>query len=185
MFEFIKTYRQRKLLHKHIHAPRTKKIHNIADAETIGILFVVGDQNQWNALYQFAKRLEKQGTHVWMLGLQRSDTVIHYVFTHPQTTVLHEKEDCRWGGIPQEEKIAAFVHRHYDLLIDTTDEPNFYGKYLALRCHADLKTTLVNSDTGTDPDIENIFDLLIQSPTPLEPGDYLMEVEKCLSMVRK
>ncbi len=185
MFEFIKTYIQRRQLKKFILEPRQKKIPNIADAKKIGIVFNVGDQNHWNTLYHFAKQQEKHGARVWLLGLQNTGVVINYIFTHQQTIILHEKEDCTGCNIPKGDKIEPFLQQHYDLLIDTTEEPNFFGKYVSLRSHADLKVTFVNTNNITDPDIEKIFDLLIQGNKPLNLTAYLADIERYLGMVRK
>ncbi len=185
MFEFIKTYIQRRQLKKFLNVPRKKKIHNIADTKNIGIIFAVGDQKHWNTIYHFAKQQESRGARVWMLGYQATGTIINYIFTHQQTIILHEKEDCNGSGIPKSDKADAFLKQHYDLLIDTTEEPNFYGKYAALRSDADLKVTFVNTNNTPDLEIEKIFDMLIQGNKPLNLPSYLSDIEKYLGMVQK
>lgn len=185
MFDFIKNRIQCRRLRQLMATPRNKKINNIADARHIGILFTVGDKAAWDTLYHFAKTQETNGCQVWMAGYQSSDTVINYIFTHSRMAILHQKEDFDFAATPKAGTLDAFLQPHYDLLIDTTQEPSFFGKYTALRCSANLKVTYVNDNADTDAEIEKIFDLLIHGDKPVELQSYLHEVVKYLSLIKK
>jgi hypothetical protein len=164
---------------------RTKKISNIADVRSIGIIFTVGEKDEWDILYHFAKTMEEKGCQVWMLGYQSTGTTINYIFTHSHMAILHEKEDFTFIGVPKVGLTDAFLQQHYDLLIDTTQEPNFFGKHIALCGKADLKVTYVNDSSAEDPEIEKIFDLLIHGTKPVELRNFLGEIVKYLSMIKK
>ena len=185
MLDFWKQRRQRRLLAQLSQGTRNKRIANLSDIRQVGIVFSVGDKESWDTLYHFAKELEQGGRTVWMLGAQAADMSIDYVFTHPRMTIVHEKTDLDFFGVPKPELTAAFLSPRYDLLIDATQEPNFLAKYVSAQAHADLKVTHVDGNAMDGNEKERIFDFLIRSAQPMGVAAYLQETMKYLSMIRK
>lgn len=185
MLDFLKEHRQHRLLKNLSDGTRVKKIANLDDMRMIGLVFTVGAKESWDALYRFAKELEQGNRTVWMAGYQPADVSINYIFTHSRMAIFHEKTDFNFFGIPKPELLDAFLAQRYDLLIDTTKEPNFFGKYVALRTQADLKVTYVNDSADNDAEIEHIFDFMIHGTKPVEPNSFINETKRYLSMIHK
>lgn len=185
MFEFIKDWQRKRLLRQleHKDSNRNKKIDNIAQAKSIGIIFQVGDENDWNLIYHFAKLMEKEGKTVAMIGLQDSETELDYIITHSNTLLCKEKDDFDYWGVPKKDLVEKFAKNHFELLIDTTEEPNFFGQYIALSCDADLKICYASAEELEDNG--KIFDMMIQGEEPLNLRDYLNQVVKYLKMIKK
>ena len=183
MLDFIKHWRQERLLRRLEHVERNKKIENIANIKTIGLIFHVGDENHWNLLYHFAKLMENDGKQIFMIGFHDAEPELDYIITHSNTILCKEKEDFDYWGLPKGDVSNKFVAQHYDILIDTTDEPNFFGQYLALKCDADLKICY-----ASDNDIEDngrVFDMMIRGEGSLDLREYLNHVVKYLKMIKK
>lgn len=185
MFEKIKQFQQNRIVKGLSRNAREKRIANIADLKLIGLVFEVGSEQDWNAIYRFVKAMEHDGKKVILIGFHPEDLELSYIFTHQQTTICHEKEDFNFWGLPKDDVIDDFIGRHYDILIDTTDQPNFFGKYISLRAEADLKITYVNDNAEEAETTESIFDLLIHGEQPIEIETYLAEVVKYLGMIKK
>ncbi len=183
MLEFIKDFRRRHLIKQLANAQRDKKIENLSQVKDIGIVFTLSDEQEWNLLYHFAQLMEKDGKKVVMIGLHPSNVQISFIVTHAHTTICREKDDFNFWGLPKDDVIETFTNRHLDVLIDTTDQPNFFGQYVALRSNADLKVTYTDEVEATLND--NIFDMMIKGEGTLDLRDYLNQVVHYLKMVRK
>ncbi|MDY5969258.1 MAG: hypothetical protein SPJ13_04495 [Bacteroidales bacterium] len=185
MLDFLKESRQRRLLKNLSESTRAKKIANLDDMRMIGIVFTVGSKVNWDILYRFTKELEQGNRTVWLIGYQPKEVNINYIFTHSRMVICHEKTDFNFFGIPKPEMLGTFLAQRYDLLIDTTQEPNFFGKYISLRTQADLKVTYVNDNAGNDTQTERIFDFMLHGVKPVELATFLNETKKYLSMIHK
>lgn len=183
MLDLIKDFRRRHLIKQLAHAQRDKKIENLSQVKDIGIVFTLNDEQEWNLLYHFAQLMEKEGKKVVMIGLHPSNVQISFIVTHAQTTICREKDDFNFWGLPKGDVLDAFTKRHLDVLIDTTDQPNFFGQYVALRSNADLKVTYTDEVEATLND--NIFDMMIKGEGALDLRDYLNQVVHYLKMVKK
>lgn len=183
MFDIIKDFRRKYLLRQMSRDPRDKKIENIQQVKSIGVIFTLSDENEWNLIYHFAQLMEQQGKKVDMIGLHPSGNQLDFIITHAKTIICREKDDLNFWGIPREDVISRFINNHFDLLIDTTDQPNFFGQYVALKSDADLKITYTDEVEATYN--ENIFDVMIKGEGPLSMRDYLNQVVHYLSMIKK
>ncbi|MBR1644144.1 MAG: hypothetical protein IJ684_02080 [Bacteroidales bacterium] len=185
MLDFLKKHQQQHTLKQMMDFPRVKKIENFAQVRTLGLVFTVGDEKHWNTLYHFTTEQVKQGKQVWLAGFQSAKTEINYIFSYAQTVICHEKEDINFFGIPRANILDNFLQQHFDLVIDTTSEPNFFGQYVSLKALANLKVTFVDDSQPHESNTERIFDLLIHGPRPMELSDYLNEVTRCLTLIKK
>ncbi|MCR4659308.1 MAG: hypothetical protein K5650_03320 [Bacteroidales bacterium] len=181
MLEFLKEYRRRHLLKQLKTIKRSKRIENFTDVKQIGVIFVVGDESRWNILNHFARAMESEGKHVKMIALQPKDVKLNYVITHRETYICHEKEDFDFWGVPRDEVIEGFIDDHYDLLIDTTSDDNFFAQYITLKTLADLKT--VYADTTDEP--SELHDLIIRGKGQLELKSFFNNIINYLGMIKK
>ena len=183
MLELIKDFKRRRMIRQMAGEQRDKRIVNLAQVRNIGIVFTLNSEHEWNLLYHFAQLMEEMGKKVVMIGLHPSNLQISFIVTHAQTIICRESDDMNWWGIPKDDVIGRFTDQHLDVLIDTTDQPNFFGQYVALKSDADLKVTYTDEVETTRND--NIYDMMIKGDGPLDMRDYLNQVVHYLKMVKK
>lgn len=180
----IKRYQQRQLRNL-LDTPRDKRIDNWEDIKTIGLVFTVGDAERWNLIHRFITAQENHGKEVFLIGYQAKNYEINYIFSHTKTTICHEKEDFSYFGLPKEGVIDGFVNRHYDIVIDTTEQPDFFGKYVTAMCNANLKVGYTNTESEEDEGVMDMYDLAIQGKEPMDFKDYIEQIVKYLMMIQK
>ena len=181
MLEFIKDIHRKHLIRDLKAAPREKKIDNIDEIHTIGVICRLVDEQHWNILHHFAKVMENQGKQVHIIALLQRDQEIGFVITHQATYIVRSKTDIHFWGLPSHESIRPFTEHSYDLLIDTIGEENFFSQYVALRTTASLK--VVYATPSEDP--SEVFDLIIRGDGHLELKGFFNNVIEYLSMIKK
>ena len=181
MLEFIKDIHRKHLIRDLKAAPREKKIDNIDEIHTIGVICRLVDEQHWNILHHFAKVMENQGKQVHIIALLQRDQEIGFVITHQATYIVRSKTDINFWGLPSHESIRPFTEHSYDLLIDTIGEENFFSQYVALRTTASLK--VVYATPSEDP--SEVFDLIIRGDGHLELKGFFNNVIEYLSMIKK
>lgn len=185
MFENIKKRRQDKILRLLSGVARSKCIAHFDNLQHIGVIFNVGSEQEWNAIYAFVREMEQKKKQVWCIGFQRDKQEIDYVFTHPQTSICHEKKDFTFIGVPKEGVTDAFTSRHYDLLIDLTANHEFFSLFIAGKSLADLKCTYLNTNEPASPLLEKIYDLLIRGDEQLDITNFIGQIKHYLNMIQK
>lgn len=181
MFEFIKEIHRKRVIRDLKAAPREKKIDNIEEVHSIGVICRLGDEQHWNILHHFAKVMENQGKTVHIIALLQRDQEIGFVITHQATYIVRGKTDTNFWGLPSDDSIRPFVEQQYDLLIDTIGEENFFAQYIALRTTASLK--VVYATPTEDP--SEVFDLIIRGDGQVELKGFFNNVIEYLSMIKK
>lgn len=179
MLEFIKNFRRKQIIRDLKAAPRDKRIENISEIKTLGVICRLDNEQNWTILNHFAKVMENQGKEVHIIALQEDD--INFVVTHQATTICRTKTDINFWGLPSAASIQDFVSNNYDLLIDTIGEENFFSRYLALRTTASLK--VVYATPAEDP--SEIFDLIIRGDGRLELKNFFNNIIEYLGMIKK
>ena len=179
MLEFIKNFRRKRIIRDLKAAPRDKRIDNIQEVRTIGLICQLDTEQNWNILYHFAKVMENQGKKVHLIALQ--DEGISFVVTHQSTTICRAKTDINFWGLPSNDSIKEFTSRHYDLLIDTIGDENFFSQYIALRTDASLK--IVYATPAEDP--TEVFDLIIRGDGHVELKSFFNNIIEYLGMIKK
>jgi hypothetical protein len=181
MLEFIKNFRRKQIIRDLKAAPRDKRIENIQEIKTIGVICRLDNEQNWNILNHFAKVMENQGKTVHIIALLQKDQELGFVVTHQDTYIVRSKTDINFWGLPSHESIRPFVENTYDLLIDTIGEENFFSQYIALRTTASLK--VVYATPAEDP--SEVFDLIIRGDGQVELKDFFNNVIEYLGMIKK
>ena len=179
MLEFIKNIRRRKVIRNLKALPREKRIDNIQEIRSIGIICPLNTEENWNILDHFIKTMEGQGKEVHLMATQERD--IDFIVTHQATTICRTRRFLNFSGLPSRESIKAFTCRHYDLLIDALDCEDFFSQYVALRTVANLKVVYGSpSEEASD-----IFDLIIRGDGPMEIKGFFDNIIEYLGMIKK
>ena len=164
MMHLIKQLHLRHIIRDRKATPREKKIDNLEEIKTIGVICRLVDEQNWNILHHFAKVMEGKGKKVHIIALLQKDQQLDFVITHQATHIVRTKTDFNFWGLPNHEAIRPFVEQSYDLLIDTIGEENFFSQYIALRTTASLK--VVYATPAEDP--SDTFDLIIRGDGQVE-----------------
>lgn len=181
MLEFIKNIRRKQILRDLKNVERDKKIENIEEIRSIGLICRLDNEQNWNVLHHFAKVMENQGKSVNIMALLMQNQQLNFVVTHQATYICRTNTDFNFWGLPNSEVIRPFVDKHYDLLIDTIGEENFFSQYIALRTEADLK--VVYATPAEDP--TEVFDLIIRGDGQVELKGFFNNVIEYLGMIKK
>ena len=185
MFDFIIKKLQQRHLRNFINRQRDKRIENWEQIKTIGLIFTVGDADHWNLIHRFITAQESRGKEVYLLGFQANKYEINYIFSHTRTTICHEKEDFNYMGLPKEGVIDGFTCRHYDLVIDTTIQPNFFGKYVSAMTDADMRVAYTNIESEVDEGPMEMYDLTIQGHEEMDFRNFIEQIVKYLMLIKK
>lgn len=179
MLEFIKSFRRKQIIRDLKSHKRETRIENIEEVKSIGLICRLDNEQNWNVLYHFAKVMENRGKRVSIIALQEQE--INFVVTHQATYICRTKTDINFWGLPSADAIKPFTSQHFDLLIDTIGEENFFSQYLALRTDASLKIVYATPyETPTE-----IFDLIIRGDGRVELKDYFNNIIEYLGMIKK
>ena len=179
MLEYIKSFRRKQILRDLKNVKRETRIENIDEVKHIGLICRLDNEQNWNVLYHFAKVMENQGKKVHIIALQ--DGEINFVVTHQATSICRTKTDINFWGLPAWDSIKEFASQHYDVLIDTIGEENFFSQYVALRTDASLK--VVYATPYEDP--TEIFDLIIRGDGRVELKGFFNNIVEYLGMIKK
>ena len=181
MLEFIKEIHRKRLMRNLQAAPREKKILNIDQVKTIGVICRLDDEANWNILYHFARVMENQGKQVDIIALLQKDQEIGFVITHRDTHIVRAKTDTNFWGLPSSDSVRPFVEKTFDLLIDTIGADDFFSQYIALSTTAALKVAFATRDEEPS----DTFDFTIRGDKPVDLKDYFNPVIEYLSMIQK
>ena len=154
MFDTIKKLRQKRLLKQQLQLTRNKKIHNLQTAKRIAMIFDVEDEHSWKIINKFATELAKRGKDMVLLG-RKKQKELDFIITNT-SVILFNAEDVDFWGVPKNYPVGNFLNQHFDMLIDTIENPDFFSQYVSLKTMADFKISRDKEDN------EKYFDLLIR-----------------------
>jgi hypothetical protein len=158
---------------------RVAKVCNLAEAKSIGLLYKVESQEDYNHLRKFAKYIKGEfGTkRVFMMGYW-DDAKENPDFL--QTKVDFEfftKKELNWAGIPRGGNIDNFLSESFDVLIDMNSYFNVPLRYLAAKSSARLKVGRFSKEN------EPYFDIMI-GDNKMDFENYCNELVKYLTMIK-
>lgn len=138
-------------------ASRKIKVRNIAQANSIAILYKIKDEEDYKNLQKFIKYIKSEfGTkRIYGVGYWDDPKNDPQFMQSKLDFDYFSKKDLNWFGIPAGGKIDNFLNEHFDLLIDLNNYYNVPLRYLIIKCHADLKVGRYSKEN------EAFFDVLI------------------------
>ncbi|MCQ2299407.1 MAG: hypothetical protein MJZ81_04700 [Bacteroidales bacterium] len=185
MFESLKKRHQNKVIRILTEPLRIKRIENLSDIKEIGIIFTRGSEQEWNQISDFAKRMESKGKIVRYAGIQDDKESYSYIIASTETTLCHDKKDLDFFGIPRAGVLDDFIKHRYDLVIDTTVQPNFFALYTAAKTLSDLRITYLHSAEKDCSLSEKVFDMIFREDKPIDIKTYLSNIENYLNQIKK
>ena len=99
--------------------------------------------------------------------------------------LIHRFITAQESHVPKEGVIDSFINRHYDIIIDTTEQPDFFGKYITAASDANIKVGYTNTESDEDEGLMDMYDLAIQGKETMDFKDYIEQIVKYLMMIQK
>ena len=181
MFDFIKKIQRNRILRDLMATPRDKKIDNIEEVRTIGVICRLDSEENWNILHHFAKVMENRGKDVCFIALLPKDQELNFVITHQNTHICRMKSDFNVWGLPNDEVLEPFINHNYDLLIDTFGDDDTFSKYVMLRTTANLRAGYMPMGGGDS----EMYDLTIRGEGVLDLKYLFNNIIEYLGMIKK
>ncbi|MDA9555200.1 hypothetical protein N9R54_03080 [Pelobium sp.] len=127
---------------------------SLDDAQTIGILVTIQNEQQLNEVEAIANSLKVNDKKVRLLGFLTNKTLKVNANSHIE---LISEEDIAWNYIPKKEKIINFVNNEFDILINLCTEICFPLMYVTALSKSLFKVGAYN------PNQVAIFDFMIET----------------------
>ena len=155
---------------------RKKITTNLAKAKYIGILYVVGDEKQYQQICDFVKSLQDDRKEVKAIGFINNKNIPHYCYPKIAYDYFTVK-DLNWFLKPSNTFVNDFMNKEFDMLIDISIESCFSIQYIAGLSKAKFKV----GRYGINP--SNFYDLMLQVDDKIKLVDYLKDIKHYLTML--
>ncbi len=131
---------------------RTRQVHTLDSARTVGVLFDATSDNARRESLEFVQSLEKQGKKVSVLGFFN-------VKQAPENQPFDSffAKETSWLGQPKSEKAATFVKERFDLLLTLNPDELPPLEWLAAKSQSAFKIGFATSRP-------NDFDIQLETP---------------------
>lgn len=157
---------------------REKKICNLSEANKIGIVYYLPDEETYNKVTTFVKRLQEMGKSVKALGYVENKGLTGYFLPKLSYDFLYPS-GLSWNFKPVSDAAKDFMQSEYDILIDLTTEDILPLLYVTGLSKARFKT-------GMQSDAKNTYlDLMISLSEDGELDELIEQIDHYLSIINK
>jgi len=174
----IRTYFGKRSLHAESKKfTRVKKPVNLKNAISIGIIYPLGSEEEYNRVSLFTKKLQEQGKKVHVIGLYHYNRVpVFYIPKLSYDLLLPKDIDIFYR--PSTQFVTQFINEEFDMLIDLSSPDNFTLQYIAILSRAHFKLGRMIDDrplpydlmidTGPNIDSQELINQIIHYTSNLE-----------------
>ncbi len=134
---------------------RDKKMVNLHNARTIGIIYNVNSQTTFQIVKTLVKDLTSRQRQVMAIGFVNRKSIPNYCIA-ANSGYHFNLRDLNWYGAPKNDYVHEFINKEFDILIDLSLDDLFIFKYIAGLSRSKFKVGRHN-DAHLD-----CFDLLIK-----------------------
>lgn len=157
---------------------RFRKIVNLDDAKTIGIIYELKDEQTYNHITRFVKLLQDKQINVKAIGF--FDGNIKPIYAIEKLSLdYYDRKDLNWYNKPKGNYVTDFCKYDFDILIDLSLDGNFQTKYIAALSKAKFK---VGKDGGRNA---AIFDVMININVKTTLDEFITLIIHYLSIINK
>lgn len=168
ILDSIVIQRQTRVLQSLALLPHQRRIMNLDDVQSIGLIARSLDETEQATLNQFSGHMILRGIEVEKIELPAdADTLLDR------------------DGLPLVQFVYPFVRNHYDLLIDTTHHADAFGLFVSLKSNTYLRVGYLDTAEPRSPIVEATYDLLIRGSGPRSLLQYLTDILTYLTQIRK
>lgn len=176
---FIQNFYQKRLIAK---GPDTslsrKEVVNLSDAEKIGIVYFLENENIYREVSGFVKSLQEKKKKVQAIGLVKDKYLTQSFLPKLSYDFIYEK-NLNWFGRPSGKYVDEFVRREFDILIDLSNGDSFPVRYIMSRTRAKTKIGFFNEKN------KEILDLFIKTDNYSDVKQLIIQIEYYLSIINK
>lgn len=162
---------------KYARQKRIKTLVNLLDARTIGLVYKVKDEKQFNEVKKLIKELTHEKRQVMALGFVDEMTIPDYCVAAYSGYYFNRKA-LNWYGAPKSDYIITFINKEYDILIDLTTDYDYILKYIIALSMAHFKVGRQKNG------FEKFFDLMIRMKKRDPMRDYVDQAIHYLTVLK-
>ncbi|MGE5383489.1 MAG: DUF6913 domain-containing protein [Omnitrophica WOR_2 bacterium] len=156
---------------------RTKIPVNLTNANSIGIIYLLSSEEEYNRVSLFTKNMQEQGKKVTVIGLYHYNRIP--VFYIPKLSYdLLLPRDVDFFFKPSAPFVERFIESDFDMLIDLSSPENFTLHYIATLSKAHFKIGRKIDDrplpydlminTGSEVQSQELIDQIVHYTANLE-----------------
>lgn len=175
----IKELAGKRYLKKHLPKHhRFRKIVNLDNAKTVGIIYEIKDEHCYNHINRFIKLLQDKQINVKAIGY--FDGNIRPIYAIEKLSLdYYDRKDLNWYLKPKGNYVEDFCKTDFDILIDVSLLDIFQTQYIAAFSKAKFK---VGKDGLNKKDI---FDLMIDINVNTTLDEFITLIIHYLSIINK
>jgi len=171
MFDYIKKSLLKRCLEKH-RPFRKKKLTSLEDAQTIGFICQITDENSYKEIYALFSELQSHNKTVWLMGYIDKKEVPYFCL--PQLSADYfSKKNLNWYGKPDFVQLNDFLDKDFDMLIDFSRNNLPPLRYI-------LSTTNAKLLIGTNEYTQDLYDIFIHDDTKFDYHKFLEIIQNYL-----
>lgn len=156
---------------------RVKRPVNLKNADSIGIIYLLSDEEEYNRVTNFTKTLQDQGKKVHVIGLYHYNRIpVFYIPKLSYDLLLPKDVDMFFR--PTAAFVSRFLSEPFDMLIDLSSPDNFTLHYIASLSVAGFKIGRkiddralpydIMIDTGPETSSQELIDQIVHYTSNLE-----------------
>jgi hypothetical protein len=148
---------------------REKKFISFSNALSIGILYDVGDEEEYKRFTSFASSLQSERKEIKALGYVKYNLIPHYCYPKLSFDYIIKK-NISWYGKPSGEFVKDFISRDFDILINLNLNENPVFQYICGLSHAKFKIGKYS------PENEKYLDFMLEVENDLSVDDFIKKL---------
>ena len=165
------------LLRKYAKQKRAKTLVNLLDARSIGLVYKVKDEKQFNEVKKLIKELTSEKRQVMALGFV-DDLAIPDYCVAAYSGYYFNRKALNWYGAPKSDYIKTFIQKDYDILIDLSTSYDYILKYIIALSPARFKVGRQKNG------FEKFFDLMIRMKKNDPMGEFVIQALHYLTVLK-
>jgi hypothetical protein len=157
---------------------RNRKIMNIDDAKTIGLVYDASDEATYGVVSNFVRFFQDNQKTVKALGFVNYSRLPHYCFPKLSYDYFTKKE-LNWYFKPNAARVNDFINEEFDIMIDLCMHDCFPLNYISGVSKAKFKVGRYGEKHSA------IYDFMLNVDHNISMEDYFKEIIRYLSIINK
>ena len=158
--------------------PHPRIMSNLAEARTVGILYIVNDVPDFAIVEEYVARLQRDHKDVKALGYVRNKFLISR-FLPRLSYDFFSRRDVTWYYKPIHEKVRDFTQKEFDILIDLNLQDFFPLKYIS-----GLSKAKCRVGRFSDDNVE-YYDLMIEAKPGITVPEFIEQIHHYLTVINR
>ncbi|MBE0639059.1 MAG: hypothetical protein IH598_11115 [Bacteroidales bacterium] len=177
MLHFIRSYIIRFLIQRELKTfTRTKKVVNLAQASSIGIIFSLESEEEYQYINSISSKLIQAGKDVKIIGFIPDKVIPNYYLAKLKMDIFTKKE-LNFLGICKKPIVERFINEEFDLLVDLSPVDYLSLDYISGCSHANFKTGRFREN------MIDVFDFMIKKPEEMSNKTFFETVVNYLRTI--